>query len=177
MNTNAQVQLTTLDIFRVSGEFLRSSGVAFCKFIPLVLIGILICVSIFHSLKSPGMFVILENNNNPKTLKVTAAKINDPDQISACTVAVMKTDKGILFDMCREVEAVFWMKETSFPLSAAFLDRKGKVLAVYNMKPFAEIQARPPSKFRYAPEAKTKLLSSSGFVKRAKALLPVSSDI
>lgn len=171
MNTNAQVQHPTLGIFRESGRLLRDSAKVFRRSIPVILTVVLAWVSIFYSLKSPGMFVIFRDKNNVKTLKVTFVKTY-PACIPGGSAEKTRANKATLYDMGREVEAIFWMKETSFPLSAAFLDRKGKVLAVYNMKPFAEIQARPPSKFRYVVEAGPNWFSSNGIKKGTEVILP-----
>jgi len=118
--------------------------------------------------------IAFTNARGVKSLIISVVKLQNPARISNYSNEDLFDQKGVLFDMGREVEAVFWMKETSFPLSAAFLDRKGKVLAVYNMKPFAEIQARPPFKFRYVFEANSQWFSSNGVEEGSRAILPAT---
>lgn len=47
----------------------------------------------------------------------------------------LPADAGMVFLFEREHEGGFWMKDTLIPLSAAFLDRDGRVLAVVDMAP------------------------------------------
>jgi uncharacterized membrane protein (UPF0127 family) len=46
----------------------------------------------------------------------------------------------------------FWMKNTSIPLSIAFLDGKGTILQIEDMKPHDETSTRALHKGRYAVE-------------------------
>ncbi|QSR86328.1 DUF192 domain-containing protein [Candidatus Methylacidiphilum infernorum] len=45
-------------------------------------------------------------------------------------------DNGMLFVLPYEQKAVFWMKNTRIPLSIAFMNREGRILEIYSMKPF-----------------------------------------
>jgi uncharacterized membrane protein (UPF0127 family) len=45
-------------------------------------------------------------------------------------------NQGMLFVLPFEQKAVFWMKNTRIPLSIAFMDKRGKILEIYSMKPF-----------------------------------------
>jgi len=62
-------------------------------------------------------------------------------------------DSGMLFDYGHEVETSFWMKDTSIPLSVAFISSDGKVLAVKDMVPYDLTPVKPPGAYRYAVEA------------------------
>ncbi|MDX6512591.1 MAG: uncharacterized protein QOE36_2095, partial [Gaiellaceae bacterium] len=42
---------------------------------------------------------------------------------------------GMLFVFATPVDAAFWMKNTRIPLSVAFLDAGGKILAIRRMAP------------------------------------------
>ena len=44
-------------------------------------------------------------------------------------------DEGMVFLFGREHQGGFWMKGTLIPLSAAFLDRDGRVLRILDMRP------------------------------------------
>ncbi len=47
-------------------------------------------------------------------------------------------NSGMIFCLQREERASFWMKNVSIPLSVAYLDRKGIILEILEMKPFDE---------------------------------------
>ena len=47
-------------------------------------------------------------------------------------------NSGMIFCLPREEHASFWMKNVSIPLSVAYLDRKGVILEILEMKPFDE---------------------------------------
>lgn len=45
-------------------------------------------------------------------------------------------DRGMLFTYPNERELSFWMRNTSLPLSIAFIDSKGRIMDLLDMKPF-----------------------------------------
>jgi uncharacterized membrane protein (UPF0127 family) len=47
-------------------------------------------------------------------------------------------DAGMLFIYPTDRELRFWMKNTSMPLSVAFLDRDGRIVNIADMQPFDE---------------------------------------
>ena len=51
-------------------------------------------------------------------------------------------DRGMLFVYAREWQASFWMKNTLIPLSIAFMDSKGRIVDIQDMKPLDD---DPPS--------------------------------
>jgi hypothetical protein len=62
-------------------------------------------------------------------------------------------DAGMLFVNARDVPMGLWMKDTSIPLSAAFLDAEGHVVNVVDMDPFDDTTAhRSAGPVRYALE-------------------------
>jgi hypothetical protein len=60
--------------------------------------------------------------------------------------------EGMLFVFDRDQHLDFWMKNTSLPLSIAFLSREGKVLEIVDMQPFSEKPIRSKFSARYALE-------------------------
>src|SRR5690606_38882104 len=60
---------------------------------------------------------------------------------------------GMLFVFPAAHQASFWMKNTSIPLSIAYLDKDGKILEVYPLIPFDETTVKSKSdKICYALE-------------------------
>jgi uncharacterized protein len=50
----------------------------------------------------------------------------------------LSDNSGMIFCLLAEERASFWMKNVSLPLSVAYLDRKGVILEILDMKPFDE---------------------------------------
>ncbi|RME90708.1 MAG: DUF192 domain-containing protein [Candidatus Hydrogenedentota bacterium] len=61
---------------------------------------------------------------------------------------------GMLFVYKSPQILSFWMKNTSLPLSIAFLNAKKQILEIYPMNPFSERIIRSDSKVQYAIEMK-----------------------
>ena len=64
----------------------------------------------------------------------------------------LREDAGMLFIFPDPHPLGFWMKNTRIPLSIAFLDDKGKILQIEDMKPHDESRTRSVEKVRYALE-------------------------
>ena len=61
-------------------------------------------------------------------------------------------DDGMLFIFETEATHGFWMKNTLIPLSIAFVDRDGKIVAISDMKPLTLDSHDPPRPVLYALE-------------------------
>jgi uncharacterized membrane protein (UPF0127 family) len=61
-------------------------------------------------------------------------------------------DRGMLFVFAEDSEGSFWMKDTSIPLSIAFIEGDGTILDVQDMEPLTEERHKPPGPYRYALE-------------------------
>lgn len=59
---------------------------------------------------------------------------------------------GMLFVFDAPVNIPFWMKDTRMPLSIAFLDADGRILALADMAPHDTRLHRPDRPYRYALE-------------------------
>jgi len=59
---------------------------------------------------------------------------------------------GMLFIFENEQILSFWMKNTPHPLSIAFIDSKGKIRNIYDMKPFSLAETVSTVSCRYALE-------------------------
>ena len=59
---------------------------------------------------------------------------------------------GMLFVFENEQILSFWMKDTPHPLSIAFIDSRGKIRNIYDMKPFSLASIQSTVSCRYALE-------------------------
>lgn len=71
-------------------------------------------------------------------------------------------NKGMLFIFREEEYLSFWMKDTSIPLSIAFLDREGVVIDLYDMEPYDLEPVRSSRKCRFAIEANRGFFQDAG---------------
>jgi uncharacterized membrane protein (UPF0127 family) len=72
-------------------------------------------------------------------------------------------DHGMLFVYSRDQIAGFWMKDTSIPLSIAFLDHAGRILEIHDMAPLDTTRlyiSRSP--IRYALEVNQGWFTETG---------------
>lgn len=78
------------------------------------------------------------------------------EQEKACGLAFrdgLDTDHGMLFVYPNERDLAFWMKDTRIPLSLAFIDSKGAILDIFQMKAMdTEHFYRPSAPARFALE-------------------------
>ncbi len=72
----------------------------------------------------------------------------------------MPEDHGMLFVFDRETTLTFWMKNTLIPLSVAFMDSKGRIVDIQNMKPRTETKHISAKPAQYALE------TNKGFFRR-----------
>ena len=64
----------------------------------------------------------------------------------------LEKDSGMLFDFMDTDRRGFWMKNTSIPLSIAFIDSDGKIVNIEDMEPFSLSSSYSASPCRYALE-------------------------
>ena len=115
---------------------------------------LLVAVAVFSSIGcGTGPNVSFRNGTKVSTLQVEVARTPRELDRGLMYRKSLPADSGMLFDSGGEVETAFWMKDTSIPLSIAFIDSGGKVLAIKDMAPFDLRPVEPPGEYRYAVEA------------------------
>jgi uncharacterized membrane protein (UPF0127 family) len=62
-------------------------------------------------------------------------------------------DQGMLFDFQGTTNSGFWMRNTTIPLSIAFIDGNGQIVHIEDMQPLTEELHFSPELYRYAIEA------------------------
>lgn len=67
--------------------------------------------------------------------------------------ASLAAERGMLFVFDAPVRVAFWMKDTTLPLSIAFIDQDGRILALADMAPLDSRHHHSPGRpYRYALE-------------------------
>lgn len=64
----------------------------------------------------------------------------------------LERDSGMLFIFDESAPRAFWMKNTSVPLSIAYIDARGRILEIHDMEPYSLEPVRSRSPARYALE-------------------------
>lgn len=85
----------------------------------------------------------------------------------------MPEDHGMLFVFNRETTLTFWMKNTLIPLSVAFMDSKGRIVDIQNMKPQTETKHISAKPSQYALEANKGFFEQHGIKVGNRVELPV----
>ncbi|PKL07205.1 MAG: hypothetical protein CVV53_00685 [Spirochaetae bacterium HGW-Spirochaetae-9] len=103
------------------------------------------------------------NKPNPtlKTLTLAAGDVKVEAEVAATELErnrglmfrkTLKDGKGMLFVFEADQKVAFWMKNTSLPLSLAYISSDGRILQILDLQPFSE-QSRPSERsVRYALE-------------------------
>jgi len=80
----------------------------------------------------------IDTRTGPVVLSVELADSDEERRRGLMGRESLQTDAGMVFLFEREHQGGLWMKDTLIPLSAAFLDRDGRVLEVVDMTPCEE---------------------------------------
>jgi uncharacterized membrane protein (UPF0127 family) len=79
--------------------------------------------------------LLIETRTGPVELSVELADSTDERRRGLMERESLPADAGMVFLFEREHQGGLWMKDTLIPLSAAFLDRDGRVLRILEMEP------------------------------------------
>lgn len=83
------------------------------------------------------------------------AEVADTDPLRASGLMHRRTlasDHGMLFVFPDDQQRCFWMKNTLIPLSIAFIDKHGTIVALDDMQPLSEASHCSGAQARYALE-------------------------
>jgi uncharacterized protein len=95
-------------------------------------------------------------------VSVEVAKTPEERQKGLMNRKQLGKDEGMLFVFDAEDYHGFWMKNTLIPLSIAFIDRNGKIVAITDMKPLTLDSHDPPQPIFYALEMNKGWFSGHG---------------
>ncbi len=122
------------------------------KYMPYVLIVAIVGGTIFMAASCKGSTVAFSNSSRVATLNIEIA--DSPSEMAKGLMGreALGENSGMLFDFKTDTGTSFYMKDTTIPLSIAFIDSSGKVLGVRDMKPLDLTPIEPPAHYRYAIE-------------------------
>lgn len=88
-----------------------------------------------------------------KTLTVEVTRTAQERQKGLMNRESLDEDRGMLFIMDRVGPASFWMKNTTIPLSIAYIDEEGVILEIHSLEPLSLNTVRSQSnRIKYALE-------------------------
>jgi uncharacterized membrane protein (UPF0127 family) len=102
----------------------------------VALAGLVGCSATDNDPDRPPSTVAFEGSDT--LLYVDVADETDERRRGLMGVENLPTDEGMAFVWDEPVASTFWMKDTLIPLSIAFVDEDGRVLAVRDMQPCEE---------------------------------------
>lgn len=94
--------------------------------------------------------ITISINNRP--LNVEVARTRQERQTGLMYRESLGWNEGMLFIFNNDAIRTFWMKDTTIPLSIAFLDKNGEVTDIFDMEPYSVDPVRSSRKARYAVE-------------------------
>jgi len=87
------------------------------------------------SRQPPSVVSIRTESGQAATLQVEVADDDAERARGLMGVEELPADQGMAFVWDEPVDTSFWMKDTSIPLSIAFWDTDGRVIAILDMQP------------------------------------------
>lgn len=133
-------------------EAVKPLAVLLRKITPYVLVAMLVGSAVFFAISCKGSTVAFSNDGQVAALNIEVARTPDGRAKGLMDRKTLAEDSGMLFDFGQDTRTSFYMKNTSIPLSIAFIDSSGKLLGIKDMKPFDLTQVAPPGTYRYAIE-------------------------
>jgi uncharacterized membrane protein (UPF0127 family) len=141
------------------------------KTLPYCLAAVVAVSTILFAMSCKASSVAFRNGSRVSTLAVEVAETPADRMMGLMGRKSLTADSGMLFDFGTTVDTAFWMKDTSIPLSIAFIGTDGKVLAIRDMKPFDETPVRSPGAYRYAIEVNRGWFAANGITAGSTALI------
>jgi uncharacterized membrane protein (UPF0127 family) len=100
----------------------------------------------------PAETVRFTRADHEATLTVEIADESDERTDGLSNRATLDKDSGMLFVFADDTSTGFTMRETTIPLSIAFVTAGGVIIDIQDMEPLAQEPYRSPEPFRYAIE-------------------------
>lgn len=96
--------------------------------------------------------VFTSHSGDPIELKVEIADTPKERRRGLMFRDHLAESQGMLFDFGGETRTGFWMKDTSIPLSIAFLSAQGVILDIQDMEPFSTDLHQSDQPYAFAVE-------------------------
>jgi uncharacterized membrane protein (UPF0127 family) len=120
------------------------------------------CVFLLHSCSVEAKRATLSINGRP--LDVEIARTRRQREKGLMFREELGWNDGMLFIFPEEQYLSFWMKDTSIPLSIAYIDEAGDVVDIFDMTPFSLDPVRSSRKCRFAIEVNQGFYEEAGLV-------------
>jgi uncharacterized membrane protein (UPF0127 family) len=143
-------------------EAVRPLAVLMRRVTPFVLALLLVGCAIFFAVSCKGSSVAFSSDGKVASMNVEVARTPAELEKGLMGRRELAADSGMLFDFSKDTSMSFWMKNTTIPLSIAFIDASGKVVAIKDMKPLDLTPVTSPAPYRYAIEANQGWFASHG---------------
>lgn len=141
------------------------------NYLPFLIVFLIVITTVVFAMSCKSPTMAFRNNSNVATLNIELVESPEERAQGLMNRESLEADDGMLFDFGREVDTAFWMKDTTIPLSIAFIDSDGKVIGIQDMTPLDESPVRPPGEYRYAVEANQGWFRSHGIEPGATAIV------
>ena len=117
---------------------------------------------------SSATTAVIETGAGAVTFRVEVADTEAEREVGLMGRTALDADAGMVFLFDGTTTASFWMKDTLIPLSIAFIDKKGKIVRIAEMKPFDESRTSSLYPARYALEMNKGWFAQRGIKAGAK---------
>jgi hypothetical protein len=141
--------------------------------LPFLLIASIAVGAAFFAISCQGSTVAFNNGSRVATLNIEVANTASERARGLSDREELAADSAMLFDFGTDSTSSFYMKDTSIPLSIAFIDSSGKILAIENMRPFDIAPVAPPGPYRYAVEANQGWFEEHGVEQGSRATIDI----
>jgi uncharacterized protein len=101
--------------------------------VAMTLAGLVACSGTNSQTNQPASAVTFDGSD--AVLYVAIAETAEEQRRGLMSVETLPADEGMAFVFDEPVDSTFWMKDTLIPLSIAFVDESGRVIAVRDMQP------------------------------------------
>lgn len=115
-------------------------------------------IDIAHSQGLPKIPLYIKG----KEIRVEVARTPEERAVGLMARKHLGKEEGMLFIFEEEGYHSFWMKNTFIPLSIAFIDKKGQIVKITDMKPLTLTSHSPPQPVLYALEMNQGWFSKNG---------------
>ena len=112
----------------------------------------------------PVVELTIKTNDKIVKLKAEVAADNNTRSTGLMNRFSLAPDRGMLFVFAQSEPLAFWMKNTFVPLSIAYIDSKGVIVNIVDMKPHDESSYPSAAPAMYALEMKQGWFKERGIV-------------
>ena len=116
--------------------------------------------------------IITTTDNRSITVNAEIAKTPEERNFGFMERKKIPDGTGMIFIFENDQQLSFWMKNTPHPLSIAYIDSKGTIREIYDMKPYSLSSIQSTVSVRYALEVPQGWFEKNGITPGATITLP-----